>query len=61
VELYGDCVSLLNEWVKKQGKEVIAAIGAVTADGGNMVVSECGEACAKGIKTGNCCKNGGKE
>ena len=60
-ELYGDCISLLNEWIKKQGKEVIAAISAITADGGNAVVSECAEICAKKIKEGGCCKNGGKQ
>jgi len=37
---------------KKQGKEVIAALSAITADGENAVVSECAEICAKKIKEG---------
>jgi len=56
LELYGDCASILNDWVKQQGTGVIAAISSITGDGGQAVVSECAELCEKGIKTGSCCK-----
>jgi len=56
IELEATCVSILNGWVNKQGPGVIAGLSILTADGGAAAVSECAELCAKGIKTGKCCK-----
>ena len=55
-ELTGDCLSLFNDWIKKQGKEVVAYINVVFADNGAGIVSSCSELCAKGITTSACCK-----
>ncbi len=60
LELYGDCASILSEWVRKQGPEIIGLIGGITGDGGQKAISDCAELCAKGIKAGSCCKGEAK-
>ncbi len=60
IDLYGDCASILSDWIKKMGAGAIGVVNAITADGGQAVVSECAELCEKGISTGSCC-NGKKQ
>jgi hypothetical protein len=59
-ELLGDCLSYFNDWIKKQGKEVVALINGAFGDGGAGIVSSCAELCAKGIKSSSCYKGGSK-
>ena len=58
IDLYGDCLSILNDWEKKVTGSA-AALNAITHDGGEAVVSECASFCEKGIKSA-CC-NGKKQ
>jgi RHS repeat-associated protein len=61
IDLYGDCVSILNDWVKKMGTGAMGAINGITGDGGEGVVSDCAELCEKGISSGSCCNKGQKQ
>jgi hypothetical protein len=61
IDLYGDCASFLNDWIKKMGAGAAGAINAVTNDGGEAVISECAELCEKGISSGSCCNKRQKQ
>jgi hypothetical protein len=61
IDLYGDCASLLNDWLKKMGAGAMGAINGITGDGGEGVVSDCAELCEKGISSGGCCNQGKKQ
>ncbi len=61
IDLYGDCASILNDWLKKMGAGAMGAINGITGDGGEGVVSDCAELCEKGISSGSCCNKGQKQ
>jgi RHS repeat-associated protein len=54
IDLLGDCISYLSEWVKGH-PELMGVIGGVTSDGAAAAVSDCAELCAKGIKKAGSC------
>ena len=56
--LYGECASIVAQWVREQGPAVIAALGGITGDGGQGAISECAELCGAGIKASSCCTKG---
>jgi len=57
VDLEGNCISYLNDWLKKIGANVSSGvINSITQDGGAGIASECAELCEKGINSGGCCK-----
>ena len=55
-DLYGDCSSLLNSWIEKQGTAGIGIINSITHDGGQGIISDCADLCENGIKSPSCCK-----
>ena len=55
IDLFGDCTSILDAWIKKMGAGAIGVVNGINADGGQGVVSECAELCEKGISAGACC------
>jgi RHS repeat-associated protein len=56
-DVYGICVSIMNDWMQKHGGAAAAgSINGVEADGGNLIASECAALCLKGIKSTACCK-----
>ena len=57
LELLGDCTSYMAEWAE-QHPEIIGAIGGITSDGAAAAIGDCQELCAKGIRSGKCCKKG---
>jgi hypothetical protein len=60
VDLYADCASILNDWMKRAGAVGTGAVSGITGDGGQAVISECADLCEKGIKSSSCC-NGVKQ